>query len=147
MRNRRGEKLGWTLGGLGGSLWMIPVSILSFWSGRFVFGLVGLGLFALAVTSVVYLAPWRHPRVRCWRLLLPCCAVVALAGILLLGVEGSPYVRRLLWGQVPLMMVFASPLSPVGRLRWQDREPSVAAIPLALATPGADGLVIPSNDC
>jgi hypothetical protein len=58
MVERRGEKLGWTLGLLGGSLWMIPASTLLLWSGRITFGLGGLCLFALTVASCVYLAPW-----------------------------------------------------------------------------------------
>lgn len=39
--------------------------------GRAVDGSIGLGLFAVAGASVLFFAPWRHPAIRMWKLMLP----------------------------------------------------------------------------
>jgi len=61
---RTGEKFGWAGGWLGGFLWLLILSVVRLVQGRVIPGLVGLGLFALAVGVILFFAPWRHPRTR-----------------------------------------------------------------------------------
>jgi len=72
---RTGEKFGWAGGWLGGFIWLLILSVVRLVQGRGIPGLVGLGLFALAVGGILFFAPWRHPRTRYWRLTLPLYAV------------------------------------------------------------------------
>jgi hypothetical protein len=145
MDGRRGERVGWTCGCLGSSLWMIPTSIILLWSGRIASGLCGLGFFALSVAACVYLAPWRHPRVRFWKLFLPVCVIMMLAAIFLLGVEGSPRDRRALGQLAPVLLFMMIPLTVVGRRRWDDGNPNVAFNPPAAGTPGKARHSIPAD--
>jgi len=68
---RTGEKNGWTVGWLGGFLWLLILSVVRLVQGRATEALIGLGLFALAVGVILFFAPWRHPRARYWKLTLP----------------------------------------------------------------------------
>lgn len=71
VRRRTGEKLGWIGGWLGGFLWVVILSVARLLQGRAVVGLIGFGLFLVAVAVTFSLGPWRHPSVRLWKPMLP----------------------------------------------------------------------------
>ena len=81
---RRGERWGWTGGWLGGFLWVPILSIVWLFQGEKVFGWMGVGLFGLACAAIAGLAPWRYPRVRYWKLLLPLFLLIVAAFLLAL---------------------------------------------------------------
>lgn len=121
MTARRGEQLGWTLGWLGGFVWVLVVAILQWLEGRTLHALAGLAIAAVAVTAIVGLAPWRHPQATYRSLLLPiyvvffgavAWAVWALGGPRAMGINGW-WSAFLLW---PLLL----PLMLTGNRRWQD---------------------------
>ena len=84
MNDRRGEKLGWTLGMLGSTAWMFILAPCAFFAGEWRIGAFALAAGLCVVVLVIQLAPWKHPTTRFWKLLLPPVAVMILAaGILM----------------------------------------------------------------
>lgn len=74
MKKRSGEKVGWIAGWGGGFIWVLILAGLFFYRHEFGQGVVGVVLTAVAVASVLYCAPWRHPSTPYWKLmLLPYC--------------------------------------------------------------------------
>jgi hypothetical protein len=131
MNTRRGEKRGWSLGWVGGSLWMVVASGSGFLGGRIVAGVVGLVLFAGSLGLVRFLAPWRHPRTAYWKLVV---GVMAYQGLALVPIM---YTLRQPWSRaeaMPLGLAAVGPLVTlclVGRNTWEGSEPAVGEPPVA----------------
>ncbi len=70
MDPRRGEKIGWTGGWLGGFVWVLILSLVFAVQGNWRTALSGLIVVGLAVAAVLFGAPWRHPTTPYWRLML-----------------------------------------------------------------------------
>jgi len=120
MAKRTGEKVGWTVGWLGGFIWMAILAVIFLMQQKWIQGFLGIFLFAIAVASIISFAPWRHPSIPYWRLMIPSYvallgsvvwAVWSFGGIEKLGFNGM----HLLW-IVPLLIPFGS----VGRRTWND---------------------------
>ena len=125
MANRMGEKLGWLGGWLGGFLWVGLLGLVFLFQGKTVGGLAGLALFGVALVIVILSAPWRHPAVRYWKLMLPVYGLLALSVLWAIWAGGGVQSLGLnpwsLLGMLPLLVPFGT----VGRLRWDDfRDPA-----------------------
>jgi len=119
---RTGEKVGWTGGWLGGFLWLLILSVVWLVQGRTTAGIVGLGLFLLAVGAILLLAPWRHPVTRQWKLMLPVYLVFFASIAWAVWTSGG-------LGQVGLspwsffwVLPCLIPLWTAGGRRWEDRN-------------------------
>lgn len=121
MDARRGEKLGWTLGWLGSSIWLLLAALGFFAGGQWIYGLCALGFYLMVIASMVHLAPWKHPRTRLWRLALPGFAVIVFAASLFISLENRQGSR---WDDLRhLGAMFISVLLmglTMGRRRWGD---------------------------
>ncbi len=120
MEERTGEKIGWLLGWMGGFIWALILSLVWLAKGRLPQAGVGLLVFAVAVGLIVLAAPWRHPEIQYWKLMLPVYAMFALTlfwavwsagGLAQLGLQrwSGAWV-------LPALLPFAT----VGRRRWKD---------------------------
>lgn len=122
-QTRSGERWGWILGWLGSFLWMpILGTVIMIQRGVSwqVYCTFACSLAALA--AVFYFAPWRHPAVRMWKLMLPMYLLLfSGAGCLLLVYEevGNRQLLAMLPGVIPILM----PLLFIGRKSWLDQEP------------------------
>lgn len=119
MKNRRGEKLGWTLGLLGGTVWMFICAAYGLFGGNWRFGAIALGGGFCVVGLVIQLAPWRHPTTQLWKLFLPPMAVMILtAGVLIIwwGHGLSP----LDWAPGLLCIFFPLLIPDIRERRWED---------------------------
>lgn len=114
----RGEKIGWLGGWLGGFLWVLILSVIRLVQGRTGEGFCGLGLFLVAVGAIYFLAPWRHPSTRQWKLMIPvylalfasvAWAVWTSGGLAQLGLTPWSF-----FGVLPCFI----PLWTVGGRRW-----------------------------
>jgi len=120
MNDRKGEKLGWTLGWLGGFLWVAILAALFLFQGKLLAGATGLALAGAAGGVVTHLAPWRRPTTPYWKLMLApyAClflsipwAIQAFGGLAGSGLNG--------WN-LGLLLPVLSPLFVLGRRRWTD---------------------------
>lgn len=69
--SRRGEKIGWTVGWIGGFFWVAILSLVFLYQGKYLEGILGLLQVVIWTLSVYYFAPWRHPDKIYFVLLLP----------------------------------------------------------------------------
>ena len=120
MQQRRSEKIGWIGGWLGGFIWLCLLSILLLVQGRIANGLLGLGLFAVAVLFILTLTPWKHPETRYWKLMLPIYAVLAASIGLYVWIAGGLDKLGVSWWSLLWLMVLFIPLGNVGTRRWKD---------------------------
>lgn len=67
---RRGEKIGWTLGWMGGFIWVAILSVVLLGQHKSVQGVSGMVLYLAACAVSLSVAPWRHPSTRYWKLML-----------------------------------------------------------------------------
>ncbi len=123
MNNRRSEKLGWTLGWLGGFIWVAALSSLFFWQGRWLQGASGALLIIAAIAVIHQFAPWRWPKQPYWKLMLApyslffiaiAWVIWAYGGLAAAGLDAW----SLLW-LLPLLLPFGT----LSRQTWADGEP------------------------
>jgi len=122
MTSRKGEKIGWTAGWLGGFLWVAALSAIFLFQGKWMAGLTGITLLCAASVSIIFFAPWRYPSLPYWKLLIipyglffasVAWAVWAYGGIEATGMDEW----ALLW-LVPLLIPFGT----LSRRRWSDSD-------------------------
>ena len=122
MNQRKGERYGWTLGFLGGFMWLPILSCLWFVQGKPLSAIVGFGLFALAFVFIFLLAPWRYPETRMWKLLVPIYSTLVLAVVLAFSAYGGTSEGDLsLWTLLCLTPAF-TPFFTLGGRRWIDGQ-------------------------
>ncbi len=114
MSNRRGEKVGWTGGFLGGFTWVAILSTIFLFQGKSLQALVGFVLVAVAVFCVLHFSPWRYPSTPYWKLMIgPYLAFFAsMAWAVWLGVID--------WGTLLLLPLLLIPLGSLYKKRWSD---------------------------
>jgi len=118
---RRGEKLGWTFGWTGGFLWLALLSGVWLVQGRTVEGLAGGALFLAAMALVAGCAPWKHPRTKNWKLMLPVYAAFFLSVLACIRLHGGFEAAGIRWWV--LLAVLAPTLLPfatAGNRTWLD---------------------------
>ena len=122
MTNRRGEKLGWTLGWLGGFLWVAILAVILLVREKWIKGILGLILFCIAAFLIGAFAPWRYPATRYWRLMAPLYAALFVSAAWAVWAYGGvKEVGMNSWSGfwfLPLL----TPLGTVGRMRWEDSD-------------------------
>lgn len=123
MSERRGEKIGWTVGWLGAFCWLFIFSLLWLARGRLLEGGVALLLVALGVTLIVALAPWRHPTTRYWKLLLPIFLVLVVSVAATVHFEGGLAATGMTWWSFLWLIAVLLPVLSFGVRCWQDGAP------------------------
>jgi len=124
MDARRGARLGWTWGWIGGSVWMLAAAGAWLRRGDAAYGLAAAALFAASVTLAFALAPARRPYTRIWKLFLPLAVLNVGAAALFLVREGGWGAFRsqgILFAQ--LIAVMGLSLLTLGRQRYADGAP------------------------
>jgi hypothetical protein len=116
-----GAKIGWLAGWLGSFSWVVALAIVFLLQGSTYFGLLGIGLFSLAMILAWYLTPWRYPHIRYWRLMLPLYLVLFLAIIWAIQGFGGWTASGLTLWQVWIMLPLCGPFVTIGWRRWCDQ--------------------------
>lgn len=84
--NRTGEKIGWIAGWIGGFLWVLGFGIYWTAAGKTIEGLLAAAIFILSIFSIVFLSPWRNPKKKYWKLMLPNYILLLFSIALVIGV-------------------------------------------------------------
>ncbi len=79
--DRRGEKIGWTGGWIGSFIWVIALGVVWIFQGNLTDGIIASILFAFSIILVVKLSPWKHPKIKYWKLMVPIYTVFLIAAI------------------------------------------------------------------
>lgn len=122
MAERRGEKIGWTGGWLGGFIWLALLAVVFMVQGQWLEGIIGLALTGLAVLVIVFVAPWRHPATPYWKLMLAPYTVFFLSVAWAFWAFGARGDLGLSWWYLFWFAPMLIPLGTVGRRKWNDGE-------------------------
>ncbi len=122
MTERRGEKIGWTGGWLGGFIWLALLAVVFMFQGQWLEGIIGMALTGLAVLVIVFGAPWRHPATPYWKLMLAPYAVFFISVAWAFWAFGSQGDLGLSWWHLFWFVPMLIPLGTVGRRTWTDFE-------------------------
>ncbi len=122
MGKRSGEKIGWIGGWLGGFIWLIILSVLFVVQRKQIEGILGFVLTFVAVFVVFLTAPWKHPEVAYWKLMIPVYAVFfGSIGWALWGFGGIEALG-LNWWNIFWVFPLLIPIFTIGKRRWKDYE-------------------------
>jgi predicted RND superfamily exporter protein len=121
-QNRKGEKVGWSLGFSGGFLWIVVLGVLFLFQGKTAEGLLGLALSAVGILFVFVFAPWRHPLKAYGFLMIPIYLAV-LAGVAwAIQSFGGWAESGLRWWNLLVLFPALTPIIILGARKWIDGE-------------------------
>jgi hypothetical protein len=118
--NRKSEKMGWTLGWLGGFLWVAILSVVFLFQGNHLPGLTGLSLFCLSVVAVLTVTPWRYPTTPYGKLMLAPYGMFALSIIWVVWAYGGIQKTGLTWWNLLWLLPMLIPFGTISRKKWMD---------------------------
>ena len=118
--DRKGEKIGWTVGWFGGFIWVAGLSAIFLFQEKWLQGLLGLLLVIVAFVSVIFFAPWRHPSTHYWKLMI--CPYGALFTSLIWAVwsYGGAKAAGLNWWNIFLLLLLLIPFRSFYKRKWSD---------------------------
>lgn len=116
-----GPRLGWTLGGAGGLLWIPILSVLLFMRGRPAAGIAGLAVFGAGLVFIVVFSPWKHPEKPVRSLYAGLLGIFLAAAVVMMfiwapGEAHAWFPARYLVCLAPLLIPFFT----LGRRTWTD---------------------------
>ena len=94
---RKGEKIGWAAGWMGGFIWVIILSMIFLVQGRWLNAILGLLIVVAAVLAILRCAPWHYPNTPYWKLMLGPYAVFFLSVAWAVWSYGGIYGLGLNW--------------------------------------------------
>lgn len=126
---RRGGKIGWIGGWLGGFVWFGLLSAYWLFQNKISEGVIELVIFIIAIVVIKKAAPWKHPNTKYWKLMLPLYFLFfssyTLSVYLSGGIEFFGLNRATISAVIPALL----PLVIVGNRTWdsnnkQDNSPN-----------------------
>lgn len=120
MKDRRGERIGWTAGWLGGFVWVFALSCVFLVQGRSQQGAAGMALAGIAVLSVVFFAPWRFPSTPYWKLMLAPYGAFSLSVVWAVWAYGGLEASGLTWWNLLWLLPMLLPLGTLRTRTWND---------------------------
>ncbi len=117
---RRGEKSGWIGGWLGGFVWLGLLSIIWLFQNKISEGVIGLAVFIVAIIVISMTAPWKHPNIKYWKLMLPIYLLFFCSIVLSIYLYGGLEAIGLKWTSVFLIIPGLIPLVTVGSRTWNS---------------------------
>jgi phosphatidylserine synthase len=118
MMRRRGEKIGWIGGWLGGFVWLLLLSVIWLFQNRMGDGIIGIVLFTIAIITILVITPWRYPDTRYWKLMLPIYVLFFLAIVLSIYRYGGFENTGLQWTAFFWVIPCFVPVITIGRRTW-----------------------------
>jgi len=118
--NRKGEKIGWTFGWLGGFIWIGLLSVVWLFQDRILNGMIAMVLFAAAVAAILVSAPWRHPHTKYWKLMLPMYLMLFASVALYVNLSGGLKIIGMSWTSFFWAIPCLIPLFTLGNRTWNQ---------------------------
>ncbi|WP_296749061.1 hypothetical protein [Thiobacillus sp.] len=123
MLERKGEKIGWTWGWIGGFLWVAIVGMIFLAQGRIAAGCTGLLVFVAAIWTTRRFAPWRHPTTPYWRLYLGLYLLLLLTILWAIWAFGGLRDEQFNGWMLLWLLPILTPMFINGRKIWAEGEP------------------------
>lgn len=117
--NRKGEKLGWTFGWIGSFLWVLCFGFIWLYQGKIVQGFICCLIFILSLFSITKFAPWKKPKMKYWKLMLPNYLLFITAFLYLVNVFITNW-KELIYIQYGLgLLPCFLPIIIIGNKTWE----------------------------
>ena len=116
--NRKGEKIGWIGGWLGGFIWLGLLSAVWIVKNEIFNGTLGFVLFIVAIVLIFALAPWKHPNTKYWKLILPIYLLFFVSISLCIYLYGGLKSIGLNWMSFFWIIPCLIPFVTIGNRKW-----------------------------
>lgn len=120
MRERTGEKIGWTGGWMGGFLWVAVLSIVFIYQGKHLQGFLGLSLVCIAFVMIIFFTPWRFPATPYWKLMFAPYGLFLLSVLWAIWSYGGAGSLGLNWWNMLWIFPVLTPWASIGKRKWTD---------------------------
>lgn len=118
MIDRKGEKIGWIGGWLGGFIWLGLLSVVWLFQNKMSGGILGIVVFTVAIMGIIATAPWKHPNTKYWKLMLPIYLLFFISIALCINVYGGFESIGLKWTAFFWVIPCLIPFITTGRRTW-----------------------------
>ncbi len=122
MSDRRGEKIGWTYGWLGGFVWVGALAAVFLFQTRWMEGFAGFILLCAAISAIVLLAPWRHPSVPYGKLLIVPYGLFFASIVWAVWAFGGLKAAGMDWWSMLWLIPLLIPFGTLSKRRWNDSK-------------------------
>jgi len=117
---RKGEKIGWAAGWMGGVIWVIILSMIFLVQGRWLIAVLGLLIVVAAALAILLCAPWRYPNTPYWKLMLGPYAVFFISVAWAVWAYGGIYGLGLNWWNFLWLLPVLIPFGTLSKRKWSD---------------------------
>ncbi len=117
-KNRTGEKIGWVAGWIGGFIWVAILSVVFLFQKQLAEGLLGLMITGVAIAIIMVFAPWKHPQVTYWKLMLGPYGMFVIAIVWAVWSFGGLEAAGLNWLNFLWIVPVLSPLGILSNAKW-----------------------------
>lgn len=123
--NRKGEKIGWIGGWLGGFIWLGLLSAAWLIQNKLNEGLIGLALLIIAIITIICSAPWKHPNTKYWQLMLPIYLLFFISIAISIFFYGGFERVGLTWTSFFWVIPCLIPIATIGKRTWNNNTVEV----------------------
>ncbi|WP_028324886.1 hypothetical protein [Desulfatirhabdium butyrativorans] len=120
--DRKGEKIGWTAGWLGGFIWVLALSLVFLYQGKVAQGLLGILLSGVAIIAILHFSPWRHQTTLYWKLMLAPYGLFFLSIVWAVRSYGGLEAIGLNWWNLLWLIPCLSPFGMLSNRKWSGSE-------------------------
>ncbi|MCZ7651802.1 MAG: hypothetical protein M5U13_11845 [Thermoanaerobaculia bacterium] len=120
VRERTGEKVGWTAGWAGGFIWVLALSGVFLFQGKTAQGAAGMALVGAAACAIHCFAPWRFPSAPYGTLMLAPYGVFFLSIAWAVWAYGGLGAAGLNWWNLLWLLPMLTPFGILSRRKWTD---------------------------
>jgi O-antigen ligase len=119
MKDRMGEKIGWTAGWIGGFIWVAILSTIFLFQGKTEQGLVGMALTAIAIITIVFFAPWRFSSTPYWKLMFAPYGIFLISIAWAIWSYGGLGAVDLTWWDLLWLTPLLIPFGTLSKRKWE----------------------------
>lgn len=120
MKDRIGEKIGWTAGWAGGFIWVLILSIVFLFQGKTEQGILGMALVGTSVFIILLFSPWRFSSTQYWKLMLAPYGMFFLSIVWIVGAYGGFRSIGLNWWNLLWLVPVLTPFGILSKRKWSD---------------------------
>ncbi len=120
MKDRIGEKIGWTAGWAGGFIWVLVLSVLFIFQGKTEQGIFGMALVGTALFMILAFSPWRFASMHYWKLMLAPYGVFFLCIVWAIWSYGGLGATGLNWWNLLWLLPMLTPFVILSKRKWSD---------------------------
>ncbi|MCF8242600.1 MAG: hypothetical protein K9J16_14575 [Melioribacteraceae bacterium] len=117
----KGIKLGWYGGSIGGYLFLPIISILFFYIGYLIYGIIAISIFILGVYYISRFTPWNYPDLSYGKLILPLIAPISIFSFIIAAFPPEFNGEEIsAWAYIIFGIFIFQPVIPMWKLNYRN---------------------------